>query len=98
MFRTTLLTGLAAIGLASSASARVPYFPQVPARPGYGYGYYPPRPTPRPPRVELFRVEFRRHRWEPWRNYVVTYDRASAMAYARHLRNLGFQARIDDCD
>jgi hypothetical protein len=94
MFRTALLTGLAALGLAGSAPAQGIYYPQAPVRPGYGYGFYPPRP----PRVELFRVEFRRYRWEPWRNYVVTYDRASAMAYVRHLRSLGFQARIDSCN
>lgn len=95
MLRTILLTGLAAVGFATNASAQVPYFPQVPARPGYGY--YPPRPIPRPP-IQLFRVEFRRVRWEPWRTYVITYDRQSALAHVRYLRSLGFQARIDDCD
>lgn len=97
MLRTAILTGLAAFGLASSSPAQN-YFPQVPAFPGSGYGYYPPRPTPRPPRIDLNRVEFRRFRWEPWRTYVITYDRPSALAHVRYLRNLGFQARIDDCD
>ena len=96
MWRTAFFTGFAVLGLASAVPAQG-YYPQVPVRPGYGYGNYTPRPTPRP-RIELHRVEFRRVRWEPWRTYVITYDRASAQAQVRYLRNLGFQARIDDCD
>jgi hypothetical protein len=88
MFRTALVTGTAALGLAFGATPAEAHPPAV--RVPVVTAYYPP-PVPV---CRTWKVLYRTCDHEPWRVYRVYHDDDGAYRTARHLRRTGYEARV----